>query len=75
MSAIAEDRAIINTVPIGVVGGAIAMVCHSAIALRFGIERHDQFNCTPRSAEERNLGLVFQSYALWPHKMVFDNIA
>jgi iron(III) transport system ATP-binding protein len=25
-------------------------------------------------AEQRGLGLVFQSYALWPHRTVFDNI-
>jgi iron(III) transport system ATP-binding protein len=25
-------------------------------------------------AEERGLGLVFQSYALWPHRTVFDNV-
>jgi iron(III) transport system ATP-binding protein len=25
--------------------------------------------------EKRGLGLVFQSYALWPHKTVFDNVS
>jgi len=34
-----------------------------------GSRKHEQ------PAEERNLGLVFQSYALWPHKTVFDNVA
>jgi iron(III) transport system ATP-binding protein len=27
------------------------------------------------AVEKRGLGLVFQSYALWPHRTVFDNVA
>jgi iron(III) transport system ATP-binding protein len=27
------------------------------------------------AAERRNLGMVFQSYAVWPHMKVFDNLA
>jgi len=27
------------------------------------------------AAEQRGLGLVFQSYALWPHRTVFENVA
>ena len=42
------------------------------------IEDRPVFDARPAvemPAEKRNLGLVFQSYALWPHRTVFDNVA
>ncbi|MEQ8442609.1 MAG: ABC transporter ATP-binding protein [Alphaproteobacteria bacterium] len=35
----------------------------------------DNTNVTRIPAAERNIGLVFQSYALFPHMTVFDNVA
>jgi iron(III) transport system ATP-binding protein len=48
----------------------------SAGAIRIG-ERvvFDGAKGIEEPAERRNLGLVFQSYALWPHKTVYDNVA
>ncbi len=36
---------------------------------------YDSAARTYLAAEDRNLGIVFQSYAIWPHMTVFDNVA
>jgi iron(III) transport system ATP-binding protein len=45
-------------------------------AINIGERRvFDGANGYEMPAEQRNLGLVFQSYALWPHKTVSENVA
>ncbi len=42
------------------------------------IDEHEVINCDKAFYEEpgkRGLNLVFQSYALWPHMTVYDNVA
>src|SRR5438874_9008597 len=36
---------------------------------------YDGARGTDMPVEKRSLGLVFQSYALWPHRTVFENVA
>lgn len=40
-----------------------------------GVIRFDGRDITPTPANKRNTGMVFQSYALWPHMTVHENVA
>lgn len=40
-----------------------------------GTPVYDRANGTMLPPEKRNIGLVFQSYALWPHRTVAENVA
>ena len=40
-----------------------------------GTIRSDEVDITNKAPKERNVGMVFQSYALYPHLRVIDNIA
>ena len=40
-----------------------------------GTIRSDEVDITNKAPKERNIGMVFQSYALYPHLRVIDNIA
>jgi iron(III) transport system ATP-binding protein len=45
---------------------------------RIGVGAETFFDAERRlsvAAEQRNLGIVFQSYAIWPHMTVFENLA
>jgi len=43
-----------------------------AIGDRVVFHREEEVNIPP---EERNIGMVFQNYAVWPHMTVFGNVA
>jgi iron(III) transport system ATP-binding protein len=56
---------------------AVAGLDHPDVG-RIALDEQVFFDSTARTlvpAEKRNLGLVFQSYALWPHRTVHDNVA
>src|ERR1019366_545333 len=40
-----------------------------------GVPVYSSENRINISAEKRGLSMVFQSYAIWPHMSVFDNVA
>lgn len=40
-----------------------------------GLKISDPKNQIDTPPEKRNMGMVFQSYAVWPHMNVFDNVA
>lgn len=48
-------------------GGKIAIDEESLVDIENGI--------APTEPEKRDFGMVFQSYAVWPHMNVFDNVA
>jgi iron(III) transport system ATP-binding protein len=47
----------------------------TAGAIRFGTGTGPTRDVTHLAPNLRNTGMVFQSYALWPHMTVFDNVA
>jgi iron(III) transport system ATP-binding protein len=46
-----------------------------ALGDRILFEREGTGRATTVPANQRGLGMVFQSYAIWPHMTVFDNVA
>jgi iron(III) transport system ATP-binding protein len=46
-----------------------------AVGDRVLFERVDSGRARTVPANQRGLGMVFQSYAIWPHMTVFDNVA
>ena len=83
------DRAVLDNISLSIADGEFFFLlgpsgCGKTTLLRIiaglaqpdsGSLRFRDVDLLPLPPEKRNIGLVFQTYALWPHMTVFGNVA
>lgn len=84
-----DDQPVLRGISLEIAAGEVVVLlgpsgCGKTTLLRIiaGLEQPDNgrirlhdSNLTPIPVHERGFGMVFQDYALFPHKNVFDNVA